>query len=185
MNIADQIKDVWPGGYYNKKIIKSNPLRRIMQDKRTQQQYYQNMSKAFASMCDVFATVMDANITPENNTPDKVNKAGLWFKAEFPMLRQGYWTNKIHQIEAISPDGRTVFQYWKRPSVSATNAEDEDAYKDWDTDVQNDDCEEDDDDHDERLEVRGASKHCYFIPEWWEDDFVPDDMDLEDWIPDY
>jgi hypothetical protein len=40
-------------------------------------------------MCDVFATVMDANITPENNTPDKVNKAGLWFEAEFPMLRQG------------------------------------------------------------------------------------------------
>jgi hypothetical protein len=151
-----------------------------MQDKKAQKQYYRNMSEAFASMCDVFATVMDANITPGDKTSDTVNKGGLWFNAEFPILRQGYWRNKINQIEAISPDGRTIFQYWKRPSVSVTGT-DESAYEDWDTDVQDDGCDDEEHGHDGRLELRGVSKHCQPVPEWWEEDFVPDDMDLEDW----
>jgi hypothetical protein len=152
-----------------------------MQDKKLQKQYYRNMSTAFASMCDVFATVMDANITPKDNTPDIVNKAGLWFKAEFPMLRQGYWRNRIHRIDAISPDGRTMFPYWTSPSVRAGSADQAGAYQDWDTDLQDDECDDEEEGSSEMLKKRATSKHCDLAPEWWEDEFVPDDMDLEDW----
>jgi hypothetical protein len=58
-----------------------------------------------------------------------------------------------------------MFQYWKRPSVSATSAEEEEAYKDWDTDVQDDDCDDEVDGRNERLEVRATAKHCNFVPE--------------------
>ncbi|KAH7378238.1 hypothetical protein BKA66DRAFT_550652 [Pyrenochaeta sp. MPI-SDFR-AT-0127] len=120
------IWDVWPRDYYNKRITTNNPLRCIMQQKYTdQRKYFQNMSKAFASLCDVFATVMDSSITPKNKTFNTVNKAGIWFKTEFPMLRLGYLRNKVNQIEAISPDGLTVFPYWTRKNAAATSAEDE------------------------------------------------------------
>jgi hypothetical protein len=152
-----------------------------MQDKKNQKQYYQNMSKAFASMCDVFATVMDTNINPKDNTPDIVNRAGLWFRAEFPILRQGYWMNKIHRIDAISPDGQTIFPYWTSPSVRAASADEAGAYQDWDTDVQDDECDDEKEGSSKRSKKRGMSKHCSSVAEWWNDDFVLDDMDLEDW----
>ena len=56
---------------------------------------------------------MDASITPLNKTFDTVNKAGIWFAWEFPTLRQGYLDNRVHQIDAVSPDGKTRFQYWQ------------------------------------------------------------------------
>lgn len=96
-----------------------------MQQKDTDQRnYFENMSIAFASLCDVFATVMDAGITPKSKTFDAVNKAGIWFKNEFPALQRGYFRNKVYQIEAVSPDGLIVFPYWSRKGMTATHAGD-------------------------------------------------------------
>lgn len=104
-----------------------NRLRCIMQDKFDhRRRYFNNMSLAFASMCDVYAMVMDANITPRQNTFDAVNKAGIWFHSEFPVLQRGYgWSrNKVLQIDAISPDGKTLFKYWNSPHMGATSGDD-------------------------------------------------------------
>lgn len=101
-------------------MTKKNPLRCIKQNLHGERnEYFSNMSKAFASMCNVYATVMDANIGPQNRTFDAVNKGGIWFTREFPTLIKGYMENKVRQIDAISPDGVTRFQYWQSGQVTS------------------------------------------------------------------
>ncbi|CAO2654108.1 Nn.00g108410.m01.CDS01 [Neocucurbitaria sp. VM-36] len=176
------IWDVWPSGYYSKKMITNNPLRCIMQKKDTERRkYFQNMSKAFASMCDVFATVMDSGITPKDKTFDSVNKAGIWYKTEFPTLQRGYLNNKVNQIEAISPDGKTVFPYWIRQGVIATS-EDDDADDDKTAKEVNEalvDSVFGDAHNGNKDEVGDDQDDLY--PGWWEEDDVLDDKDLENW----
>jgi hypothetical protein len=84
------------------------------------------MSKAFASLCEVFATVMDASIGPGADTPGYVNKGGLWFQAEFPVLQE---QNKMLMIEAISPDGKVGFTYWTQTKISENSIYDTHVYK--------------------------------------------------------
>jgi hypothetical protein len=88
-----------------------------------QKQYYTNMSKAFASLCEVFATVMDASVGPGAETAGYVNQGGLWFKAEFPILQE---LNKVLMIEAISPDGNVAFTYWTQPSITRNSIDQQD-----------------------------------------------------------
>ncbi|KAH6864945.1 hypothetical protein BKA58DRAFT_235592 [Alternaria rosae] len=119
------IWDVWPRKYYNSEATSTNPLRCIMNDETWRTQYYTNMSKAFASLCEVFATVMDASIGPGANTPGYVNKGGLWFQAEFPVLRE---QNKVLMIEAISPDGQVACTYWTKTNVVQNSIHDTHVY---------------------------------------------------------
>lgn len=79
--------------------------------------YFTNMSIAFASMCDVYALVMDKNITPLTEKAfDVVNKLGIWFNDEFCALQRGsvigIKQKVVTQIEAISPEGGDPKPYW-------------------------------------------------------------------------
>lgn len=142
-----------------------------MQKKDTERTiYFQNMSKAFASLCDVFATVMDSGITPETNSFDYVNKAGIWFTMEFPTLQRGYLKNIVYQIEAISEDGATRFNYWTRKNVQATSGE-----------LKKREAEPDfvDELYSNMQVLKDNDADLY--PGWWEEDDALDDMDLEDW----
>ncbi|KAL1794365.1 hypothetical protein ACET3X_007786 [Alternaria dauci] len=117
------IWDVWPKQYYSKRITTTNPLRCIMQDKEKQVQYYSTMSKAFASMCYVFAIVMDKSIGLDAATANDVNQHGLWFHAEFPTLQR---LKQVTMIEAISEDGGKRLKYWTSSDMVATIAHHED-----------------------------------------------------------
>lgn len=125
--LSDWIQDVWPKQYYSKRITNTNPLRCIMQDKKKQTQYYSHMSKAFASMCHVFATVMDKSIGLDAATVNDVNQNGLWFHAEFPTLQR---LKQVTMIEAISEDGGKRFTYWTSLNMFATSAQHEDVVDD-------------------------------------------------------
>ncbi|CAN9462180.1 unnamed protein product [Alternaria alternata] len=98
-----------------------------MQDKKKQTQYYSHMSKAFASMCHVFATVMDKSIGLDAATVNDVNQNGLWFHAEFPTLQR---LKQVTMIEAISEDGGKRFTYWTSLNMFATSAQHEDVVDD-------------------------------------------------------
>ncbi|KAI4622283.1 hypothetical protein J4E83_005025 [Alternaria metachromatica] len=119
------IWDVWPKKYYNSEARTTNPLRCIMNNETWRTQYYTNMSKAFASLCKVFATVMDASIGPGTDTPGYVNKGGLWFQAEFPVLQE---QNKVLMIDAISPDGKVACTYWTKTDIVQNSIHDKHVY---------------------------------------------------------
>ncbi|KAF2240302.1 hypothetical protein BU26DRAFT_526093 [Trematosphaeria pertusa] len=106
---------MWSSDLYDNSITKKNKLRCIMQSKGERghmRQYFRNMSRAMAAMCDVFATVMDKNINPQHKDFDTVVQNGIWYKTEFPQLYLGGLGKRVTQIEAISPDGNTAFTYW-------------------------------------------------------------------------
>lgn len=158
-----------------------NPLRCIMQKKRTDRRmYFENMSKAFASLCDVFATVMDASIAPNNKTFNTVEKAGIWFNTEFPMLQKGYLRNKVNQIEAISPDGSTVFPYWTRTALAATSADDDRTNKKGCANANTNTLKAVSSENDDKND--NGQDDLY--PGWWDEDDVLDQEELEQWQPD-
>lgn len=117
-NNKTTIWDVWPHGYYNNDTKSaSNPLQNIMKKEEHKRAYFSNMSIAFASMCDIYALVMDNNITPLTEKAfDVVNKLGIWFNDEFCALQRGSIIGMKHkvvtQIEAISPQGGDPKPYW-------------------------------------------------------------------------
>jgi hypothetical protein len=98
------------------------------------------MSKAFASMCYVFATVMDKSIARDAATANDVNQHGLWFHAEFPTLQQ---LKKISMIEAISEDGGKRLTYWTSLDMFATSTHHDDVIDPWDKRVENSDSDRD------------------------------------------
>ena|ERR1700734_215219 len=81
-----------------------------MQDKEKRKTYFENMSEAMATMCDIFATVMDPNVK-------KPLLSGIWGTVEFPTLKNSGNDGTVHQIEAVSPDGKTVAPVWTRGST--------------------------------------------------------------------
>lgn len=81
-----------------------------MQDQAKRKTYFQNMSEAMATMCDVFATVMSPN-------PKDVIMDGIWGQVEFPTLMRSDNDGTVHQIEAMSTDGETVAPFWTRGST--------------------------------------------------------------------
>jgi hypothetical protein len=111
-----------------------------MQNKETQTQYYYSMSEAFASMCYVFATVMDKSIARDAATANDVNQHGLWFHAEFPTLQR---LKKITMIEAISEDGGKRLTYWTSLDMFATSTHHEDVIDPRDKRVENSDSDRD------------------------------------------
>ena len=98
---------MWTSDLYVLKQVTSNPLRCIAQDKDKRQQYFGNMSAAMATMCDVFATVMDVSVD-ETKDKEKVNKNGIWYNVEYPTLQKADNEGKVNQIEAMNPDGTIV-----------------------------------------------------------------------------
>lgn len=77
------------------------------------------MSTAFASLCDIYALVMDANVSPRTASAfDVVNKLGIWFNYEFCALQRGSVVGVkkllVTQIEAISPEGWGPVPYWSK-----------------------------------------------------------------------
>ena len=81
-----------------------------MQDKAKRKTYFENMSEAMATMCDVFATVMSPDVKD-------VLMTGIWGQVEFPTLMRSDNDGTVHQIEAMSPDGKTVEPFWTRGST--------------------------------------------------------------------
>jgi hypothetical protein len=71
---------MWPYGLYNgNETDTSNSLRDVMTNNR--QTYFENMSRAMAQLCDVYALVMTDN-------PTDVPTTGIWGRIEFPTLIQ-------------------------------------------------------------------------------------------------
>lgn len=71
----------------------------------------------WASLCDTYALVMYAYVTPSCFASDVVNKTGLGAGAEFPTLRRGYKTGLMvrisYRIEAIPPKGGATSEWFK------------------------------------------------------------------------
>ena len=102
------IWELWPSSWYDKTQVKTNPLRCIMQDQAQRTFYFGGMSAKFAQSCDIFATVLDPN-------PSSVLLTGIWGTIEYPALRQANnYGGKVDVIEAISPDGSQIEQFWSR-----------------------------------------------------------------------
>ena len=165
------IWEMWPDMYYSKKPDTSNPLRCIMQKKTTQGKYFQHMSTAMASMCDVFATVMDKGVSPKTANFDAVRQDGIWYLQEYVQLQQGSLGKKVNQIDAISPDGKTSFTYYSRsaakrgefePEFNVTaNATDDDAPLSWEQWWEDDESFNDfDEDHIEARKAAPKQKNC-------------------------
>ena len=160
-----------------------------MQDKHElRRRYFTNMSRAFASLCTVYARVMDENISPLHRTFDVVNNRGIWFQTEFPTLSDGY--SSVYQIDAISPDGEVEFTYWARGAACARGADsggdedDDGSNEDQNTrDTQGDGVISRDTDqgtHDaNKMFKRGADRVAQDdgYPGWWEDDGLDLDPD--------
>ncbi|RYP05530.1 hypothetical protein DL765_009819 [Monosporascus sp. GIB2] len=109
------IWEMWNSALYDKRQIKSNPLRCIMQKKEDRNVYFQNMSTAMATMCDVFATVMDKSVDSSKD-PNGIRMDGIWGQHEFPTLQKSGNEGKVNQIEATNRDGTIVFTFWTRGS---------------------------------------------------------------------
>jgi hypothetical protein len=71
---------MWPCDLYNNdENDTNNKLRNIM--KNNKQTYFENMSRAMAQLCDVYALVM-------TDDPTNVPQTGIWGRIEFPTLKQ-------------------------------------------------------------------------------------------------
>jgi hypothetical protein len=71
---------MWPCDLYNNdEDDTNNKLRDIM--KNNMQTYFENMSRAMAQLCDVYALVMTKDT---GNVP----QTGIWGRIEFPTLQQ-------------------------------------------------------------------------------------------------
>jgi hypothetical protein len=81
-----------------------------MQDKAKRKTYFRNMSRAMATMCDIFATVMSPKVKD-------VRMDGIWGQVEFPTLERSDNDGVVRQVEAISPNGKTVAPFWTRGST--------------------------------------------------------------------
>jgi hypothetical protein len=60
-------------------------------------------------MCDVFATVMTANL-------DVIPNDGIWYETEFPTLQRLDNQGKVDIIDKCNPDGTQVEPLWSRYS---------------------------------------------------------------------
>lgn len=108
---------MWPDSWFNKKQVKSNRLRCIMQNKKNRKKYFQGMSGAMATQCDISATVMDP-------TPASPRMDGIFGEIEFPTLEEGNnkilhptYGGKVNTIESINPQLTNVVTFWKRPGT--------------------------------------------------------------------
>ena len=79
-----------------------------MQDPTLYRQYFENMSEAMATMCDVFAFVMDKNF-------NQVRMDGIWGRVEFPTLKREEGNQgKVDLVEVLSEDADKVRVFWER-----------------------------------------------------------------------
>jgi hypothetical protein len=72
-----------------------------MGNARDRQEYFDNMSKAMAETCDVFATVMTTDV---ENLP----QAGIWGRIQFPQLKAGSSDGKVGSLDLINEDGTQI-----------------------------------------------------------------------------
>ncbi|KAM7183847.1 hypothetical protein V8F33_013343 [Rhypophila sp. PSN 637] len=109
------IWEMWATSLYNNRIVTSNPLRCIMQNKPLRRQYFAAMSESMAIMCDVFATVMDPN-------PVSPREDGIWGQTEFPTLKQSGNEGCVNSVAGTNPDGTEVHTIWTRPGIGCASA---------------------------------------------------------------
>ncbi|KAK3214526.1 hypothetical protein GRF29_19g406661 [Pseudopithomyces chartarum] len=70
------IWDIWPDAFYQDTPSDTNPLHCIMRSDSHKRTYFANMSTAFASLCDIYALVMDANVSPRTASAFDVGERG-------------------------------------------------------------------------------------------------------------
>lgn len=114
---VDLEQKMWPDSWFNKKQVKSNRLRCIMQDEVKRRIYFESMSAAMATQCDISATVMDP-------TPASPRMDGIFGRIEFPTLKEGNnkilhptYGGKANHLEGINPELTNVVTFWKRPGT--------------------------------------------------------------------
>jgi hypothetical protein len=88
------IWDVWPCYLYESEQADSNPMRCIHQDREIQQDFFKNMSLAFAKMARHGATVLHSSEHYDAPPSD-----GIWASTELPELQRTsgpvHWLRKI------------------------------------------------------------------------------------------
>ncbi|KAI0449558.1 hypothetical protein F5B21DRAFT_44714 [Xylaria acuta] len=105
------IWEMWDPSLYNDDVNDlNNPLRDIMGDDQLRFDYFSNMSRAMANMCDFKAAVMDKNY------PD-VRLDGIWGQVEFVQLQRDDGKGKVNLVTAISLDGTQETTVWTRPGT--------------------------------------------------------------------
>lgn len=144
-----------------------------MQDANLRFTYFENMSVAFARMCDVSATVMDKDNVSKKDGPEKVNCSGIWYGTEFKELRL---MKKVHFIEAISPDGNLFIKYWTRDNLMVTRKGMAVLFKD-EVDGGSDEVRADKSLMKRDSEVGDDDEQEWH---WWDDDVLSEE-ELEDW----
>jgi hypothetical protein len=90
------IWDVWPCHLYNHRNESSNALRCIHNDKTTRQQFYENMSRAFAIKAHGAVEVMHGSEDYEAPPMD-----GIWGRVEFPTILH---REKVYQVRCSLHD---------------------------------------------------------------------------------
>lgn len=105
---------MWDRSLYILDDVEDNPIRCIAKDDGQRRTYFENMSRAMATMCDgPQADVMDHDI-------HNVYMDSIWGQVEFPQLRRD--DNPVSQlvdhIEAINPEGSDSAGFWDRPGTT-------------------------------------------------------------------
>jgi hypothetical protein len=87
---------MWPKRYYNGDTEDvNNPLRCIMKDKDGNRRiYFENMSRAMARVCSVFATVMTDN-------PKNIPQTGIWGRVEQVELQAARDRNQVNYVREM------------------------------------------------------------------------------------
>ncbi|KAJ2979247.1 hypothetical protein NUW58_g2832 [Xylaria curta] len=105
---------MWDRSLYILNDVDDNPLRCIGNDNGQRRTYFENMSRAMATLCDgPFAAVMDRDI-------QNVFLGSIWGMVEFPQLMRddNPVSQKVDHIEATNELGNDSTGFWDRPGTS-------------------------------------------------------------------
>ncbi|RYP79222.1 hypothetical protein DL771_000200 [Monosporascus sp. 5C6A] len=112
------IWEMWENYLYNdNKDDLNNPLRAIMADDEDRYEYFSNMSRAMAAMCDYLASVM----VRDEDFPE-VRPDGIWGQVEFEQLKRDDGEKRVDVITVINTDGTQEADYWVRPGERKRSA---------------------------------------------------------------
>ncbi|RYP18898.1 hypothetical protein DL765_003686 [Monosporascus sp. GIB2] len=101
---------MWESYLYNDNADDTNnPLREIMDD-ALWYEYFSNMSRAMATMCEYLASVM----VRDQDFPE-VRSDGIWGQVEFEQLKRADGEKRVDVITVINTDGTRDADLWARP----------------------------------------------------------------------
>ena len=102
------IWDVWPCSFYSNSSAPDNPLRTIMSEPYTRLTYFENMSRAFAELCDQSVLLL-------THDPGHIPPGGIWARIEEPALKSsGNPGGRVDEISACTGSCARRMSLWQR-----------------------------------------------------------------------